>query len=174
MVREASFMSIQASYNMSNINIGEFEVRQKVSKNSRWPVIWNCQKWNGFLLNITSSIKLQMKFCPTWKFKILLSHFQKVQEHPFLICGWQVMIKSLARNFELQAWITFASKGQFMWFFFEKISFDPLYSNHSLHFIKNHHTKSAFFKWIQFEFWWEKRSFWKAHIILMPNQFNLP
>ena len=35
-----------------------------------------------------------MKFCPTWKFKIFLSHFQKVQDHEFLMCGWGDMIQS--------------------------------------------------------------------------------
>ena len=36
-----------------------------------------------------------MKFCPTWKLKISLSHFQKVQEHEFLMCCWRDMVQSL-------------------------------------------------------------------------------
>jgi hypothetical protein len=51
-------------------------------------------KWKGFLLKITSLRKLQMKFCPTWKFKIFLSHFQKVQDHEFLMYGWRDMDQS--------------------------------------------------------------------------------
>ena len=98
MVWKASFMSIQVSFDISKIKIEEFEVRWKVSKNSKWPVISNCQKWKGLLLKFTSSYKLQMKFCPTWKLKILLSPFQKVQEHSFLMCGWQDMIKSFSEN----------------------------------------------------------------------------
>ena len=35
MVREASFMSIQVSFYISNINNEEFEVRSKLSKNSK-------------------------------------------------------------------------------------------------------------------------------------------
>ena len=94
MVREASFMSIQVSFYISNINTEEFEVRWKLSKNRKWPIIWICQKWKGFQLKITSSRKLQMKFCPTWKLKIFLSHFQKVQDHEFLMCGWRDMDQS--------------------------------------------------------------------------------
>ena len=94
MVWKASFMSIQVSFDISKIKIEEFEVRWKVSKNSKWPVISNCQKWKGLLLKFTSSYKLQMEFCPTWKLNILLSPFQKVQEHPFLICGWRDMDQS--------------------------------------------------------------------------------
>jgi hypothetical protein len=93
----------------------------------------------------------------------LLSPFQKVQEHPFLICGWQVMIKSLSMEFELQQGITFASKGQFMWFFLEQFSLDPYYHNHASHFIKTHHKKSAFFTWLHFEFWWEKVNLKRMH-----------
>ena len=159
MVWKASFMSIQVSFDISKINIEEFEVRGKVSKNSKWPVISNCQKWKGLLLKFTSSYKLQMKFCPTWKLKILLSPFQKVQEHPFPMCGWQVMIKSLSRNFELQTWITFTPFGQIMCGFLLQSPFDMLYHNHSLHFIKSHHIKMAFSMWFEFEKRREKGDF---------------
>ena len=149
MVWEVLFMSMQASYNISNIIIGEFEVRWKVSKNSKWPVISNCQKWKGLLLKFTSSYKLQMKFCPTWKLNILISSFQKVQEHSFLMCGWQVMIKSFSRIFELQSEITFKPFGQFEWGFLLQVTFDMLYPNPSSHFTKNHPIKMAFFKCIE-------------------------
>ena len=35
MVRDASFMFIQVSFDISNINIEEFEVRSKLSKNRK-------------------------------------------------------------------------------------------------------------------------------------------
>ena len=79
MVRDASFMFIQVSFDISNINIEEFEVRSKLAKNGK--VLDQLQ------LKITSSRKLQMKFCPTCKLNIFLSHFQKVQDHGFLMCG---------------------------------------------------------------------------------------
>ena len=99
----------QVSFDISNINNEEFEVRWKVSKNSKWPVIWNCQKWKGFLLKITSSSKLQMKFCPTWKLNIFLSHFQKVQDHEHLMNGWGDMVQSLPS-------VHGTSKGHNFWF----------------------------------------------------------
>ena len=154
-------MSIQVSFDISNIINEEFEVRWKVSKNSKWPVISNCQKWKGLLLKFTSLYKLQMKFCPTLKLKILLSPFQKVQEHPFLMCGWQVMIKSLSRYFELQTWITFTPIGQIMCGFLLQSPFNMLYHNPSLHFIKNHHIKSPFFKWTNLNFGGKKGHFEK-------------
>ena len=156
MVWKASFMSIQVSFDISKIKIEEFEVRWKVSKNSKWPVISNCQKWKGLLLKFTSSSKLQMEFCPTWKLKILLSPFQKVQEHEFLMCGWQVMIKSLSRKFELQTWITFTPNGQMEWGFLLQSCFNMLYHNHAFPFIKSHHKNISFFTWFEFEFWREK------------------
>jgi hypothetical protein len=91
----------------------------------------------------------------------LLSPFQKVQEHPFLICGWQVMIKSLSRNFELQSGITFTPFGQIEWGFLLQSPFDMFYPNHSSPLIKNHHTKLAFFKWINLNIWKEKSPFEK-------------
>ena len=155
MVREASFMSIQVSYNMSNINIEGFEASWKVSKNGKWPVISNCQKWKGFLLKVTSSRKLQMKFCPTWKLKILFSHFQRVQEHEFLMYGWEIMDQSLPSQFEVQKGITFTPQGQMEWDFLQHSCFDMLYPNHALHFINSHHKNIGIFTWISFEFWRE-------------------
>lgn len=48
MVRDASFMCKQVSFDISNINIEEFKVRSRLSKNSRWPVIWTFQEWKDF------------------------------------------------------------------------------------------------------------------------------
>ena len=47
-IRNTSFMSKQVSFDISNIKIEEFEVRSRLSKNSRWPIIWTFQKWQGF------------------------------------------------------------------------------------------------------------------------------
>jgi hypothetical protein len=66
------------------------------------PVTETYQKWKVLILKLTSWYKLQMNFCPTWKLKILSSHFQKVQEHPNPMCGCQDMIKSFSSIFELQ------------------------------------------------------------------------
>ena len=92
-----------------------------------------------------------MNFCPTWKLKILFSHFQKVQEHSFLMCGWQVMIKSFSRIFELQSEITSKPFGQIEWGFLLQVIFDVLYPNPSSQFTKNHPIKMAFFQvtWIK-------------------------
>jgi hypothetical protein len=56
-IRNASFMFKQVSFDISNINIEEFEVRSRLSKNGKI--------FDQLQLKITSSIKLQMKFCPT-------------------------------------------------------------------------------------------------------------
>ena len=160
----------QVSFDMSKIKIEEFEIRWKLAKNSKWPVIGNCQKWKVLLLKFTSSYKLQMNFCPTWKLKILISPLQKVQEHSFLICGWQVMIKSFSRKVEIQSGITLEPFGQIGWFFFEQVTFDMYYHIASSHFIKNHHSKSPFFKWTNLYFG-GKKWFWEIHVICIPNHF---
>ena len=36
----------------------------------------------------------------------------KVQKHAFLMCGWQVMIKSFSKNVEIQSGIPFEWNGQ--------------------------------------------------------------
>ena len=66
----------------------------------KWQVTCNfsCPKWKVFLLKITSSYKLQMEFCPTWKPKILVSPFQKVQELGIPMCGCQDMVQSFSKN----------------------------------------------------------------------------
>ena len=92
-----------------------------------------------------------MNFFPTWKLKILFSHFQKVQEHSFLMCGWQVMIKSSWNIFELQSGISSKPFGQIEWGFLLQVTFDVLYPNYSSHFTKNHPIKMAFFKCIEFK-----------------------
>jgi hypothetical protein len=79
----------------------------------------------------------------------LLWPFQKFQEHSFLIYGWQVMIKSFSRIFELQSEITFKPFGQIEWGFLLQVTFDMLYPNPSSHFTKNHPIKMAFFKCIE-------------------------
>jgi hypothetical protein len=145
-------MSKQVSFDISKIKNEENKVRWKLSKNRKWLIIENCQKWKVFLLKITCSKMLQMKFCSTWKLYILLSPFQKVQEHEFLMCGWQVMDWSLSKKVEFQSGITFDSQGQMEWGFFEQNSFDVLYPKQALPVMKTHHTKSPFFKWTNFEF----------------------
>jgi hypothetical protein len=79
----------------------------------------------------------------------LLSPFQKVQEHSFLIYGWQVMIKSFSEIFELQSGISSKPFGQIGWGFLLQVTFDMLYPNPSSQFTKNHPIKMAFFKCIE-------------------------
>ena len=105
-------------------NLGSDE---KFPKIESWPVIGICQKWKVLILKITSWYKLQMNFCPTWKLKILFSHFQKVQEHSIPMYGWQVMIKSFSKILELQKAISLKPFGQFGWGFFLQVTFDPLF-----------------------------------------------
>ena len=149
-------MSIQVSFGISKIKVKEFEVRQEIAKNRKLTCNWNLPKWKLLLLKITSSYKLQMNFCPTWKLKILFSHFQKVQEHSIPMYGWQVMIKSFSKNFELQSGISFKPFGQIEWGFLLQVIFDVLYPNLSSQFTKNQPTKMAFFKCIEL-----KREGWK-------------
>jgi hypothetical protein len=75
----------------------------------------------------------------------LLSPFQKVQEHSFIIYGWQVMIKSFSRIFELQSGISFKPFGQIGWGFLLQVIFDALFPNLSSHFTKTQPSKMAFF-----------------------------
>jgi hypothetical protein len=96
---------------------------------------------------------------------VLLSHFQKLQEHEFLMYGWNVMDQSLSRNFELQTWITFTPQGQMEWGFLLQSCFNMFYHNHSLHFIKSHHINIAFSMWIEFEIWREKLNLKNKHCI---------
>jgi len=79
------------------------------------------------------------------------------------MCGWQVMIKSLSRIFELQSGITFTPFGQIEWGFLLQSPFDMLYPNHSLHFIKNHHIKMAFSMWFEFKKGRKKVTFKNMH-----------
>jgi hypothetical protein len=89
-----------------------------------------------------------MKFCPKWKLKILLSPFQKVQEHEFLMCGWEIMDWSLSRKFELQSWITFTPFGQIEWGFLLHSPFNMHYSNHASQVMHFHHKIIWFFTWL--------------------------
>ena len=75
---------------------------QKFPKMETGPVTETYQKWKVLILKLTSWYKLQMNFCPTWKLKILFSHFQKVQELSNPMYGCQDMIQSFSPNFELQ------------------------------------------------------------------------
>jgi hypothetical protein len=79
----------------------------------------------------------------------LLSPFQKVQEHSFLIYGWQVMIKSFSRIFELQSGISSKPFGQIEWGFLLQVIFDVLYPNLSSQFTKTQPIKMAFFSWLE-------------------------
>ena len=160
------------SFDLSNTHIEAFEVKSRISKNRKWLVIQNCQKWKGFLLKFTSSRKLQMKFCPTWKLKILFLPSQKGEEHLIPMCGWQVMIKSFSRNLELQGGITLEPFGQIEWGFFEQIPFDMSHHNASLHFIKNHHSKMAFFKWTNLYFGGKKGDFEKYMSFALQTNSN--
>ena len=100
---------------------------QKFPKMETGPVTETYQKWKVLILKLTSWYKLQMNFCPTWKLKILFSHFQKVQELSIPMCGWQVMIESISENLELQRAISPKPFGQFWWGFFLQVTFDPLF-----------------------------------------------
>jgi hypothetical protein len=91
------------------------------------PVTETYQKWKVLILKLTSWYKPQMNFCPTWKLKILFSHFQKVLELSIPMCGWQVMIESISENLELQRAISLKPFGQFWWGFFLQVTFDPLF-----------------------------------------------
>jgi hypothetical protein len=91
------------------------------------PVTETCHKWKVLILKTTSWYKPQMNFCPTWKLKILFSHFQKVLELSIPMCGWQVMIESISENLELQRAISLKPFGQFWWGFFLQVTFDPLF-----------------------------------------------
>jgi hypothetical protein len=79
----------------------------------------------------------------------LFSHFQKVQEHSFLMCGWQVMIKSFSNIFELQSGISSKPFGQIEWGFLLQVIFDVLYPNLSSQFTKTQPIKMAFFSWLE-------------------------
>ena len=87
MVWDISFMFKRGSFVITNTYLDEFEVRSKVSKNGKF--------LDYIQLDFPSSNKLQMNFCWTWKLKIFLSHFQKVQDHEHLMNGWGVMAKWL-------------------------------------------------------------------------------
>jgi hypothetical protein len=79
------------------------------------------------------------------------------------------MSKSLSRNFELQTWITFIPIGQMKWGFLLHFTLDLLYHNHSLHFIKSHHSKIAFFTWLEFEFGGKKVNLKTKHFPCIPT-----
>ena len=100
---------------------------KKFPKIETWPVIEICQKWKLLDPKLTSWYKLQMNFCPTWKLKILFSHFQKVQELSIPMYGWQVVIESISEILELQKAISLKPFGQFWWGFFLQVTFDPLF-----------------------------------------------
>ena len=102
---------------------------QKFPKMETGPITETCHKWKVLILKLTSWYKLQMNFFPTWKLKILFSHFQKVQEHSIPMYGWQVMIKSFSKILELQKAISLKPFGQFWWGFFLQVTFDPLFPN---------------------------------------------
>ena len=100
---------------------------QKFPKMETGPVTKTYQKWKVLILKLTSWYKLQMNFCPTWKLKILFSHFQKVQELSIPMCGWQVMIESISENLELQRAISPKPFGQIWWGFFLQTTFFILF-----------------------------------------------
>ena len=98
---------------MSNAYLEEFEVRSKVSKNGKWPVISSFQKWQVFgpISTWLSNIKeASNDFLSNMKVEdISLSHFQKVQDHEYLMNGWGDMIQSLPS-------VHGTSKGHNFWF----------------------------------------------------------
>jgi hypothetical protein len=102
----------------------------------------------------------------------LFSHFQKVQEHSFLICGWQVMIKSFSKMFELQSGISSKPFGQIEWGFLLQVIFDVLYPNPSSQFTKNQPIKMAFFKWLEFKMREVKK--WTFKLTISYTFYHLP
>jgi len=100
---------------------------QKFPKIETGPVTETYQKWKVLILKLTSWYKLQMNFFPTWKLKILFSHFQKVQELSIPMYGWQDMINSFSKILELQKAISLKPFGQIWWGFFQQVTFDLLF-----------------------------------------------
>ena len=77
MVWEASFMSIQVSFDMANINNEEFEVRWKVSKNSKLTCNWKLPKMESSSPQIYFIIKASNEFLSNMKVEYLALTFPK-------------------------------------------------------------------------------------------------
>jgi hypothetical protein len=60
--------------------------------------------------------------------------------------GWQVMIKSFSKKFELQKAISLKPFGQIGWGFLLQVTFDALFPNLPSQFTKNSPIKMALFE----------------------------
>ena len=129
-----------------------------------WPVIQICQKWKLLDPKLTSWYKLQMNFCPTWKLKILFSHFQKVQELSIPMYGWQDMINSFSKILELQKAISLKPFGQIEWGFFPTSHIWSPLSKYVIIIHQNFTNQNGIFglAWINFKCG-TKVNFWDNH-----------
>jgi len=173
MVWEDSLMSIQVSFDMSKINIEEFEVRWKVSKNSKWLVISNCQKWKGLLLKITCPRKLQMKFCPTWKL-ISCSHLSKKSKNIHFSCVVEELWSNHCQgnlNFKLAQLLNQMAKSCGSFWNISLLIFSIQFMHHIS---SNLITKILHFSLELNLNFGGKRWIWKLCILFISNQLPLP